>query len=242
MQKTLGTSMLLALAGWFALTVPPAMAKPAAQAATAAHATNWNATVTKTADDGYLLGNPAAPLHLVAYISFTCPHCAEFEAESFAPLGIGMIGPGKGSYEVRPFLRNGLDVVTSLLAECGPPSKFFGNTQLLLASQREWMEPIGKLTDAQKARWDGPDFAAKMRAIASDLGFYALMERRGYGRAELDRCLANKPLADRLAKHTQDAVDKDSVQGTPAFLIDGLPLTATYTWETLKPQIDARLH
>jgi protein-disulfide isomerase len=227
------------LAACCALVASPATAKPATPAA---HGTNWNATVTRTPDDGYILGNPAAPVHLIAYLSYTCPHCAEFEAQSAAQLGIGMIAPGKGSYEVRPFLRNGLDMVAALLAECGPPSKFFGNTQLLLSTQREWLEPLGKLTDAQKARWDAPDFGAKTRAIASDLGLYALMERRGYDRAELDRCLTNKTLADRLAKHTQDAVDKDNVQGTPAFALNGVPLTATYTWEALKPQIEARLH
>lgn len=240
MVKTLGRSITLAVASCFMLATPQAQAKQPVHAP--AQTTNWNAKVTRTADDGYILGNPGAPLHLVAYISYTCPHCADFEQEAQAPLAIGMIGPGKGTYEIRPFLRNGLDVVASLLAECGPPSKFLGNTQLLLSKQKEWLEPIGKLTDAQKARWDAPDFATKMRAIASDLGLYTLMERRGYGRPELDRCLADKPLADRIAKHTQDAAEKEGINGTPGFLIDGSPLLATYTWESLKPQLDARLH
>jgi len=229
----------VALAALAALVSQPAMAKPGP--AGASHAANWNATVTRTPDDGYVLGNPAAPLHLVAYISYTCPHCAEFEGQADAPLRIGMIGPGKGSYEIRPFLRNGLDVVAALLAECGPPSKFFANTQLLLSTQSQWMAPAGTLTEAQKGRWESPNFATKMRAIASDLGLYAIMERRGYGRAELDRCLADKPLADRIAKHTQEASEKDFVQGTPAFMIDGVPLAGTYTWDVLKPQLDARL-
>ena len=242
MPKSVGHAIALALAVWLAWLAPQALAKPAKSTATPAHVVNWNGHVTKTADDGYLLGNPDAPVHLVAYLSFTCPHCAEFEAQSAAPMVIGMIGPGKGSYEVRPFLRNGLDLMASLLAECGPPSKFFGNAQMLLSRQREWLEPLGKLTEAQKGRWEAKDFGTKMRAIASDLGLYTLMERRGYGRAELDRCLSDKAMADRMAKHTQDAADKQYVQGTPAFLIDGVPLTATYTWESLKPQLDARLH
>lgn len=238
MLRTLVQTCLLLLAGWLALAGPQALARPAA---TPAHTVNWNGHVTKTADDGYILGNPAAPVHLVAYISYTCPHCAEFEAEAFAPLGLGMIGPGKGSYEIRPFLRNGLDVVAALLAECGPPTKFFGNTQLLLARQRDWLAPIDKLTEAQKARWDAKDFGTRTRAIASDLGLYTLMEQRGYDRAELDRCLADKALADRIAKHTQDASDKEFVNGTPSFLINGVPLAATYDWAALKPQLDARL-
>jgi protein-disulfide isomerase len=239
MLKSLGQSITFALVAMMVLVTPPTRAQPPAR--TAAHAANWNATVTRTPDDGYILGNPKAPLRLVAYISYTCPHCAEFEEQARAPLAIGMIGPGKGSLEIRPFLRNGLDVVASLLAECGPPSKFFGNTQVLLGKQREWLAPIDKLSDAQKARWDAPDFGTKMRAIAGDLGLYTLMEQRGYTRAELDRCLTDKALADRIAKHTQDAVDKDGINGTPGFLIDNKPLIATYNWEALKPQLDARL-
>lgn len=220
-----------------AIAANPVSAKPVA----APHVANWNATVTRTANDGYILGNPEATLKLTAYISYTCPHCAEFEGEAFAPLTIGMIGPNKGSYEIRPFLRNEVDVAVSLLAECGPPSKFFANTQLLLLKQTQWMAPIGSLSNAQKARWESPDFGFKMRAIASDLGLYAIMDRRGYDRAELDRCLANKGLADRMAAETKTAVEKDFVQGTPTFLIDGVPLAGTYTWDALKPQLDARL-
>jgi hypothetical protein len=49
-----------------------------------------------------LLGNPRnAPVKLVEYISYTCPHCAHFEAESDAQLRIGFIATGKGSIEVR---------------------------------------------------------------------------------------------------------------------------------------------
>lgn len=205
-------------------------------------APNWAATITRSADEGYVLGNPAAPLKLVAYVSFTCPHCADFEAESDAQLRLGMIAPGKGSYEMRPFLRNVVDVAASLLAECGPPARFFGNAQLLFATQQQWVAPAANLTSAQKARWQSPDFATRMRAIAGDLGLYAIMERRGYDRVTLDRCLADKALADRLAKHTEEAGKRDFVTGTPTFLIDGVPLAGTYSWEVLRPQIEARLH
>jgi protein-disulfide isomerase len=234
MGKTGFWALSAALAAFTAAPAPAAPPRPAAAA-------NWLNTVTRTPDDGYILGNPNAKVKLVAYVSFTCPHCAAFESEADAQLRIGMIAPGKGSLEFRPFLLNGLDVVVALLAECGPPSKFFGNAQMFFAKQREWTAPLNTLTDAQKARWDNPDFGAKMRAIAGDLGLYALMEARGYDRVALDRCLGDKALADRIAKHTQDAVDKDFVHGTPTFLLDGVPLTGTATWDVLKPQLEARL-
>lgn len=225
-------------AGLLMLPASPAPAAPPASKAAA----NWGTTVTRTAEEGYLLGNPQAPVKLIAYVSFTCPHCADFEAESAAQLRIGMIAPGKGSYEVRPYLRNEVDIAVSLIAECGPPSRFFGNAQLLFARQQQWIAPALNLTEAQKARWQSPDFGAKMRAIAGDLGLYALMEQRGYDRVTLDRCLADKPLADRLARHTAEATKRDFVTGTPSFVLDGVPLAGTYNWELLKPQLEARLH
>ena len=219
-----------------------ALAAPPRPHAAQAGATNWQARVTKTADGGYLMGNPASSVHLVAYLSYTCPHCAEFEAEADAPLRIGMIIPGKGTLEVRPFLRNPIDAVASLLATCGSPAKFYGNTQMLLANQNRWLAPMGQLTEAQKSRWESPDFATRTRAVAGDLGLYALMERRGYTRAELDRCLADKDALDRMAHRTKDAADKEFINGTPGFLINGVTLTGTYDWGALKPQLDARLH
>ena len=201
-----------------------ALAAPPRPHAAQAGATNWQARVTKTADGGYLMGNPASSVHLVAYLSYTCPHCAEFEAEADAPLRIGMIIPGKGTLEVRPFLRNPIDAVASL------------------PNQNRWLAPMGQLTEAQKSRWESPDFATRTRAVAGDLGLYALMERRGYTRAELDRCLADKDALDRMAHRTKDAADKEFINGTPGFLINGVTLTGTYDWGALKPQLDARLH
>lgn len=204
-------------------------------------ARNWNATVVKTANDSYLLGNPDAPVKLVEYISYTCPHCAHFEQESDAQLRIGFIAPGKGSIEVRSYLRNGLDVTMSLLSHCGPPSRFFGTHSAILRSQTQWMAAANTLTEAQRQRWANPNFATSMRAVASDLHLYEMMEKRGFNRATVDRCLADKALADRLAKGTQDAAEKDNINGTPGFKLNGVVLAGTSSWAALKPQIEARL-
>ncbi|MCW1382608.1 DsbA family protein [Novosphingobium sp. KCTC 2891] len=203
---------------------------------------NWNATVVRTAQDSHVLGNPNASLKLVEYISYTCPHCAHFEKESDAQLRIGLIASGKGSIEVRSFVRDGIDMTVALLTHCGPPSKFFLNHAAFLRSQDTWLAPAASATDAQKQRWYSGTLASRTRAIASDLHFYDIMETRGYSRADIDRCLADKALADRLAAHTQEAVEKDFVNGTPSFLINGVPLSGTYSWAGLRPQIEARMN
>ncbi|WP_421853777.1 DsbA family protein [Novosphingobium sp.] len=233
MMKTLGL-LFAALCGAALLTAASKPAPPAPKL-------NWNNVVVRTPLDSHLLGNPNAPVKLVEYISYTCPHCAHFEEESDAQLRIGFVATGKGSIEVRSYVRDPIDLTVALLTHCGPASKFFGNHSAFLRHQTTWMAPLASLTDAQKARWSNTDFAARTRAIASDLGFYSLMEARGYDRPEVDRCLGDKALAERLAKSTKDASEKDFVTGTPSFVLNGVPLSGTYSWAVLKPQIEARL-
>jgi len=234
-RKTLTIALTLFAAALGAAAVLAAPAKPGTRAQ------NWNQTVTRTPLDSYVLGNPNAPVKLVAYISYTCSHCAHFETESDAQLRLGFIAPGKGSLEVRSFLRDPIDLTVSLLTHCGPSDKFFGTHAAFLRTQSTWLAPAMALTEGQKERWANPDFKARTRAIASDLKFYDIMARRGFNRAMVDQCLADKALADRLAKHTKEAADNDFVTGTPSFLLNGLPLAGTSTWETLKPQVEARL-
>lgn len=202
---------------------------------------NWNATVVRTPIDSHLLGNPNAKVKLVEYISYTCPHCAHFEQESDAQLRIGFIATGKGSIEVRSFVRDGIDMTVALLTHCGAPNRFFANHNAFLRSQQTWIAPVMTATEAQKARWYNGPLPSRTRAIASDLHLYDIMEKRGYSRAETDRCLADTALAGRLAKHTQEAVDNDYVNGTPSFVLNGVPLAGTYSWAALKPQLEAAL-
>lgn len=246
MLKTFGLITAALLSAGVLSAAPPSAKKPAPKlASTLANSngakTNWNAVVNRTPLDSHLLGNPAAPVKLIAYVSYTCSHCAQFEVESDAQLRIGMIGPGKGSIEVRNFVRDPVDLTVALLTHCGPVSKFFANHSTFLRHQPTWLGTVERLSDGQRQRWASPDFATRTRAIASDLGLYTLMEARGYDRPALDRCLADRALADRLAKNTKEAGEKDFVTGTPSFVLGGIPLSGTHSWASLKPQIEARL-
>ena len=196
---------------------------------------NWNGVVTETAQGGHLVGNPAAAVKLVEYVSYTCPHCAHFEAEADSALRLTFIAPGKGSIEYRPLLRNKIDMAVSLLAACGPASKFRANHAMFLRRQSTW---YGEVSPAQEQRWASPDFATSMRAIASDLKLYDLMVARGYGRPELDRCLSDRNAGSKLAEQTQFALEKLNVDATPSFLING-ELQDAHDWAGLRPKLAA---
>lgn len=202
---------------------------------------NWNAIVTRTDHDSYVLGNPQAKVKLVAFISYTCPHCAAFEGEAEAPLRLTFIAGGKGSLEVRSYLRDPIDLTVALLTHCGPSSKFFLNHAAFLGSQADWIKPAYAPSPMQKTRWFAGTLDTRLRYIATDFHFYQIMETRGYSHAEVDKCLADSALAKRLADETDQAQKQYSLQGTPSFLIDNVLLTGTYSWDVLRPQLEARL-
>lgn len=222
----------------------PASAKPAARhaqrhaAATAPAGKLWDQTITMTSEGFPVLGNPAAPVKLVEFISYTCSHCAEFSKESKLPLGGALVRQGKVSVELRPFLRTPIDETPSLLALCGSPSKYFDNSAALLAAQTTWFKPPADPNYTQ--RWAALESkpAEQRRMIATDLGLYKLMTARGYTTAELDTCLNDQAKLDMLTKRTDYAGTTIKVIGTPSFLING-KLQEIYGWPELQTRLVA---
>ncbi|MCC6827931.1 MAG: thioredoxin domain-containing protein [Novosphingobium sp.] len=229
------TRFTLAFALAALVAAHPAVAAPKKPAPAAAPTPAPAQPVIRTAEGGYLLGNPQAPIKVVEFVSYTCPHCAHFHSESAAPLQAKYIAPAHVSVEVRPFLRNAIDVTATLLTTCGPASRFHGIHALVLQRQSEWLHSPSA---TELKRWQHPDFATRTRNMAHDLGLYALMQTRGYKPAELDRCLSDRAAAERLADQTEAATDKIGVRGTPSFTINGT-LQNFYDWPNLRAALDA---
>lgn len=223
-----------------ALGLVAALSLGATKPATAPLRGNWTATQAVTPGGGHRLGNPAAPVRLVEYISYTCSHCAHFEVEADGPLKIGYITSGKVSVEVRHMLRDPIDLTVAMLTNCGPSAKFFGNHAAFMRSQATWMAPLAKPTPAQISRWTTGEQVARRRTIANDFRLYDIAARRGYDRVTANRCLADNALAQRLTAQTE-AGSVLGIQSTPSFLINDVLLAATSSWDALEPQIKARL-
>ena len=237
MTKSIFAALTLGLLALSATA--PAASKPANRhkpAAAVPAGPQWDQTVTMTAGGFPVLGNPAAPVKLVEFISYTCSHCAEFSKESKLPLNRGLVRQGKVSLELRPFLRSAVDETPSLLALCGPQSKYFANSTALLAAQNSWFRPPADPNYAK--RWAAVETkpAEQRRMVAADLGLYKIMLAQGYTAAELDTCLNDQAKLDMLAKQTEYAGTTLKVIGTPSFMIDG-KLQEIYGWPELQPRL-----
>lgn len=221
-----------------ALSAGPATAqKPKAKATTGAPAArDWRTYVVQSADGAFIIGNPAARVTLVEYLSYSCGHCAQFSAESKAALKDDLIRRGQVRMEVRHAVRDPLDMAATLLARCAGPRKFSGASDAIFAAQADWFargrkwwladpETLGKLAELTRL---------KLAADAS--GLSQLMIARGMTRAAVNQCFATPADLTRVTAMT-DAAWKQ-IEGTPALYVNGRYVPTTL-WSVLEPELRA---
>ena len=213
-----------------------ATAQDTAGRAKAAPNGNWSTHIVET-DGGHLIGNPDAEGQLVEYMSYTCSHCAEFARAGDGAIKLLYVPTGKVSYEIRHLIRDSVDLTAALATRCGAPEKFFGNHEALILKYDEWMGTARKATQAQQARWNFGTFPSRAQAIASDLGFYEIMEGRGYSRPQLDACLTDYAAARKIADQSNADANRLQLRGTPTFLMGGTEVHA-HSWPDLQPFLD----
>jgi protein-disulfide isomerase len=231
--------LLSAAAALLALATGPVTAQQTGQSlAPNDNGGNWSATVART-DRGHMIGNPKAEATLIEFISYTCPHCADFAARGEPPLDIVLLQPGKVALEVRPVIRNGIDLAVTLLAHCGDPAGFKGRHQALMLNQAVWLGKARNAPQTQIAIWQRGDKAGRMNAVSA-LGLTELLAQRGQSRAELDACVSNDAAAKVLLANNQADAAEFGVTGTPSFALDGKLLADVHGWETLYPVLSAR--
>jgi protein-disulfide isomerase len=201
---------------------------------------DWTQTVTQTAEGGFLMGNPDAPVKLVEFGSMTCSHCMEFDEAAMGPLTDTYVKSGRVSFEFRNFVRDGLDLTASVVARCGGPSSFFGLTRQLFEHQPELFKAMQSADQAQLQALDALPPTQKLPRFAELAGLKQWASMRGLPPAKLDQCLANQAEADKLVQMQSDATSTYDIQATPAFLVNGEVLTiepGSSPWE----QVEAKL-
>ncbi len=210
----------------------PLLAIPAATLAQASQ--DWNQVYVDTGK-GHRVGDIAAPVQLIEYVSYTCPHCFEYSQQSEGELRLGYVGEGKVAVEVRHLIRNNFDLVAALITECGPPERFFDRHRTMMLAQPTWAPKISNATQGQAARWQTGTWGQRFQAIARDLDFYELMEPQGLDVVQIDRCLADTPRAQAIYRGSADNAAEFGVNGTPSFVINGTLQQNVHTWPTLRP-------
>ena len=148
-----------------------------------------------------VLGDENAPVTVVEYASYTCPHCRNFHEQVFGELKANYIDTGKIKFVYREVYFDKFGLWAGMIARCAGPDRYFGVTDLLYEKQAEW---LASRNDAQ--------IAADLRKIGLSAGMTG---------EQLDACLADGAKAQAMVEVFQANAEADSVRSTPTFIIDG---------------------
>ncbi|UVO52783.1 DsbA family protein [Sphingomonas sp. SUN039] len=203
----------------------------------AAKPVDWTKTVSRTPAGSYVIGNPAAKVRLVEYMSYTCPHCAEFAAEATTPLMRDYVARGLVAFEPRNAVRDPLDLAAAIATRCGLPARFPGHHEAVFAAQPQLFDGASKFDPAPTASKP----VAGMKALSRASGLTAIMAKRGVAPAALDACYASKVAQAPVLAMTNDAWNTRKIPGTPAFFLNGAAIE-TNTWGGIEPLLRTALH
>lgn len=207
-------------------------------ASVAAPATGAWSTVVRATDEGFVMGNPEAPLKVVEYGSFTCSHCAEFSVASREELQRDFINTGRVSFEMRPYVRDPLDLMLAATAVCAGPERFFPLAENIFSG---FEEVIGGAQAAPNAAQniaalpEAERFTSLARAWRLDTFFAA----RGLPAADLNRCLGNSEALGQREQLTRAATERYEIAGTPTFFLNGTVMEGVGTWAQMKTRLQA---
>lgn len=148
-------------------------------------------------------GAEDAPITVIEYASFTCPHCARFHSDVYKLLRKNYIDTGKVKFIFREVYFDKYGMWASMIARCSGPDRFFGMTDLILNSQSTWARAGDDLAIVEALRKIG--------------------RLSGMQDAALDGCLQDGEKLRALVGWYKENAQRDGIQSTPSFLIDGQP-------------------
>jgi len=230
----------VALALALLLPVVAIAAKPGAKPIARPAAHNWLTTANRTAEGAIVIGNPAAKVKLIEYLSLTCSHCAVLSGESLKPLQQNYIAKGIVSLEVRHAVRDGYDMVASLLIRCQPPRDYLPAIEAVFAGQADWMTKGSTVSSDAGFASKTPD--EQMMLVANAAGFDSLFAKRGMTRQRYAACLADAKGKQQLVTMAGNSWERDAIPGTPAIKINGEMQPNVTNWAALDARIKAAIH
>ncbi|WP_170444292.1 DsbA family protein [Ruegeria arenilitoris] len=146
-------------------------------------------------------GAEDAPVEIIEYASYTCPHCANFHQGPYKQLKKDYIDTGKVKFIYREVYFDRYGIWASMVARCGGPEKFFGITDLIYQGQSEWTRAGGPAEIVEELRKIG-----RLAGLSND---------------QLEACLQDGTKAQTLVAWYQKNAEKDGIQATPSFVVNG---------------------
>lgn len=229
----------LAAVAALAAIIPTAAAALAETSGTEESGGIWLTRFQETSQGNIIMGNPDAPVKLIEYASYTCGHCAAFEANEAPRLEKEKIAEGSVSFEIRSLVRDPVDLTLAMLARCGGKDLFFGNHRLLMTNQGAILQKAGAISAATTDKLKTRDFVGLMSGIYDEMKLGEWMQQRGIGEDQAKKCLSNAPALNNLLTISSAAGPTYNIQATPSFIVNEKLAAGAHDYNSLRPLLIA---
>ena len=166
------------------------------------------------------LGPKDAAVTITEFASMTCPHCAAFNEQVFPKIKSEYIDTGKIRYVFREFPLDIKAAAGSMLSRCianGDAAKYFAVTDMLFRQQNDW---VMKNTTETLTR---------------------IGKQAGLTQQQVEACLKDQALLDKIAADQKYASDVLKVDSTPTFFINGEKIKGEASFEEFAKKINPLL-
>lgn len=167
-----------------------------------------------------VLGNEDAPVTLMEYASFTCPHCRDFHNDVLEKVKTEYIDTGKVKFVYRDVYFDRYGLWAAMIARCNP-DRFFGIADMFYEQQDQWLR-------SAKSEAEIADNLRRIGKIA------------GLDEASLEECLSDDAKARALVAWYQKNATEDDVTGTPTLFVNGKQYS-NMSYADLKEILDEQL-
>lgn len=154
-----------------------------------------------------VVGSPDAPVEIIEYSSFTCPHCANFNQGVYRQIYDNYVETGVVRIVKREVYFDAYGLWAAIVARCGGPERYFGIVEMLYQHQRDWAR-------AQPARGQ-----SEAEAVAEALR--RIGRRAGMNDDEMNACLSDREMAMAMMEVYRVNASRDGITSTPSFMING---------------------
>jgi protein-disulfide isomerase len=145
------------------------------------------------------IGSPNAPVTIIEYSSMTCSHCALFEQNTFPIIKSRYIDSGQVRFVFREYPIDNNAFGASMMARCianDNPGRYFGAIDSLFRQEDQLVNNA-----MNTLRWVG--------------------SQSGMSDAEIDNCLNDQDLYQKLVADRKIAMEMVKVDAAPTFFVNG---------------------
>ena len=147
------------------------------------------------------IGSEDAPITMIEYASFTCPHCKNFHTDVLPLITENYIDTGKVRMIYRGIYFDRLGLWADMLARCGGPDRYFGIASMIYEKQSEWTVADG--------------------AVGVVDNLYAIGRLAGMNQADMEACMQDNETAQAMVTSSTENAEADGINSTPTFVING---------------------